>query len=279
MQQPPEVHLEREGDGRYMVRVGTHLRAGTVLGGNGKWCAEAGGGFVLGYFPTRAKAVDVLVADVTDPTWTAMAAASANARLPVSWQGDLQIDRAQLRHWAGSTDFLWMLRENGTNMAALDVEWTREDMGYRLDLYDHERIAYKMFHICARTQPGVVKPITSKKARELLARPARFAIDNGRRALIQRPGDTVLGTFEVTGNALSSRPDAVVTVRLVSTPAAKDYPALRDAANRWLCHYAGTWFATPKAVRVVHEDAVLSEFTRVEVRNQRDDDHAEQFAA
>jgi hypothetical protein len=251
------VRLEREGEGRYTVMVGEHVRAGLVIGGKSKWCAEAPGGFVLGYFPSRAAAIEALVKDATEPTWQAMSLTSSNAMLPRSWTGDLDIDRAEVRRWAGSTDFLWMLRENGTNLMPLDVQWCREALSYRMELYDNERIPYTMFLVCARSQPGLVKKITPAKARELMARPARFAIDNAKRAIVQQPGGTVLGTFEVSGNAISDKPDAVVTVRLAARPAAADYPALIDAANQWLGHYAGTWFATPKTVRVLLDNEVL----------------------
>lgn len=245
--------LVREGDGRYAVQLGEFERAGLVLGGNGKWSAEAPGGHVLGYFPSRAQAVETVVADATEPSWRAMQSTAQAAGLPKHYRTDLDIDRAQVRQWGGCSDFLWMLRESGTNLLPLDVQWLREGFAYRLDLYEREKMPFELYLVCARSAPGVVKRISLKQARAMLAKPARFALDSRRRAVVMQPGNVEVATMDVTGNARSAAPDAVVTVQLRVALQWRDQPALLDAAQAMLEHHAGSLFVAPKAVRVLRD--------------------------
>lgn len=253
------MKLTREGEGRYTVHL-AQLRAGLVLGGHGKWIAEDAAGATLGHYPTRKEAAKALADDVGDPVWKSMMEASNATGLPRHYRSDLQVDRSEVRRWAGSTDFLWMLRENGTSLLPLSVDWARDDFRYRLELYGRENQEMKLFLVCAQSNPGNIQQITPEKARKLLDGNARFAINNAQRCVVEQPSGRVLASLEVSGMVFGSRPDAVVNVRLVNRVSEGDYPALMDSAFRWLCHYAGTFFAAPKAVRLLLGDDVVAQY-------------------
>ena len=255
--QHDDIALEREGEGRYAVKTRGN-RAGLVLGGGNKWAAETPAGTTLGTFKTRAQAVDALTADAQ--MWAPMEQAARQEGLPRFYRSDFEIDRAEIRRWEGTTDFLWMLRESGTNLLALNAGWAYEDMAYRLELYVREGTPFVCFLVLAHSQPGTIKKITAKKAQDILSHKAPFSISTHDRSVVNAQGGRI-ATLDVTDYKPSSGPSGIVNVRLVpeAQPCTITVKAVMDSAFRWLCHHAGSLFATPQKVRVLHHEAVVAE--------------------
>lgn len=263
MNSSEKVTLVREGEGRYEV-FSAGVRAGLVMGGGSKWTAEVGRS-ALGVFPTRKAAVEAVLADAGDPCWRALSAMSASVGLPQNYRSDLDVDRTVLREWKGQSDFLWILRENGTNITAIDAEWTRREAKAVLDAFEQESrrpvLPARAFLVRARTGGSrLVSELSWAAARALLQAAPLYYMDRVNRTVCRRQGanQEVLANILVEGytSARSVQCEATVTVQL--KPAVKvGVQPLFAAAFAYLCHYAGTLFASPKSVRVIASNGVL----------------------
>lgn len=259
-----KVQLEKQGDGRFDVLVDSH-RVGLVMGGARKWSGEAGDGHVLGTFLTKKAAAEAVARDSADPVWKAMECVSAQVGLPRNYRSDLKVDRMVVREWGGQTEFLWLLRENGTNLIALDTEWTRREASAVLSAFEaegsRESHPAKLMHV----RPGadadlVVKTISWEQARALIQRPSRYFLDHHSRTLRERRcGEIkVLAQIDVVNaSGIYCTQHAVdMTVRLVDQEARQIQP-LYAAAFAYLVHYFGSLFAVPRSVKVLSSKGLL----------------------
>lgn len=132
--------LEREGEGRYAVYLQDGLRAGVVMGGNGRWFGESTDGCAMGSWLTLKAAAKTVADDASDPIWDAMRLLWWGARFggltSAARESDLRIDRRTLREWRGKTDFLWIITPKGTHTLALDPPLRQDDLFRQIALQD-----------------------------------------------------------------------------------------------------------------------------------------------
>lgn len=258
------VFLEKQGDGRFDVLVEGH-RVGLVMGGGRKWTAEASDGQVLGAFATKKAAVGAVAQDAADPVWVAMERMSNQIGLPRHYRTDLKVDRKIVREWGGQTDFLWLLRENGTNLIALDTDWTRREASAVLTAFEaegsREANPARIVHVNPRAGSAqVVKAISWEQARALIQRPSRYFLDHHSRTLQERRGGEVkvLAQIDVVdASGIYCAQHAVdMTVRLVDAETRQIQP-LYAAAFAYLVHYFGSLFAVPRSVKVLSSKGSL----------------------
>lgn len=183
--------------------------------------------------------------------------------LPLHHRSDLEIDRMIIREWAGATDFLWVLRENGTNLIPLDPDWTRREAKAVLDCFEQEsrraERPARAFVVCARSGGAdVVKELSWASARARLTTPALYVMDTSQRVVSRRVGASTepVATIHVEGytGARSVQGQATVTVQLRPSAKLACTQPLIAAAFAYLCRYAGTLFASPRAIRVLASD-------------------------
>lgn len=242
-----KTSITKEGDGRYAVEVevfGAMARAGLVLGGGSRWSAEAPGGDTLGVYATRKAAVKALADDALDPVWIGMRGQSGMTGLPRAYKNDLEIDRRTLRVWkpAGSmVRFLWLLRDNGTNLVPCNLEWSRRELSAVLSAFERE--FERQDGLQARAyliRPGgniPVGQISFAAAKGLLTKVPDYRIDNARRVLVGPDGKGIAG-FEVSGRVAEV---GTITVYAEGVPVSHD-PLLRSAAAGYFQHHFGSFF-------------------------------------
>ena len=258
------VLLEKQGDGRFDVLVESR-RVGLVMGGGRKWTGEASDGQVLGSFFTKKAATDAVAQDSADPVWMAMERMSDQMGLPRHYRTDLKVDRKIVREWGGQTDFLWLLRENGTNLIALDTDWTRREASAVLTAFEAEGSRESSPAQLVHVRPGadgthVVKAISWAQARALIQRPSRYFLDHHSRTLRERRSGEVkvLAQIDVVdASGIYCAQHAVdMTVRLVDAETRQIQP-LYAAAFAYLVHYFGSLFAVPRSVKVLSSKGSL----------------------
>ncbi len=258
------VLLEKQGDGRFDVLVESR-RVGLVMGGGRKWTGEASDGQVLGSFFTKKAATEAVAQDSADPVWMAMERMSDQMGLPRHYRTDLKVDRKIVREWGGQTDFLWLLRENGTNLIALDTDWTRREASAVLTAFEAEGSRESSPAQLVHVRPGadgthVVKAISWAQARALIQRPSRYFLDHHSRTLRERRSGEVkvLAQIDVVdASGIYCAQHAVdMTVRLVDAEARQIQP-LYAAAFAYLVHYFGSLFAVPRSVKVLSSKGSL----------------------
>lgn len=258
------IFLEKQGDGRFDVRMGDR-RVGLVMGGGRKWTGEASDGQVLGSFLTKKAAVEAVARDASDPVWVVMEQVSEKMGLPRHYRSDLKVDRKIVREWGGQTDFLWLLRENGTHLIALDTDWTRREASAVLTAFESEGSRESNPARVLHVRPGadgeqVVKVVSWSKARELIQRPSRYFLDHQSRTVRERKSGEVkvLAQIEVVNaSGIYGVQHAVdMTVRLVDEQTRQIQP-LYAAAFAYLVHYFGSLFAVPRSVKVLSNKGSL----------------------
>ena len=264
-----EVKLDKQGDGRF----GVHLdgrRIGLVLGGRNKWAAEAGDGSSLGIFGTRREAQDALVCDATHPVWADMLAKSDAAGLPRHYKTDLKIDRQILREWHGLTDFVWVLRENGTHLVAIDADWTRrEELAVlQTSQVEIEHGRAQVYLVPARSSEArhQVERITVARAKSLLTGTAIYSLDATNRTIVHHKGGLRRPIADIDASQMARAECqngwGEITVKLREDGFDCEAPVLISAAFAYLTREAQSLFATPTAIGVVRGNKLIDQWKR-----------------
>jgi hypothetical protein len=264
-----EATLEKQGDGRYDVHY-AGSRIGLVLGGSKTWAAELNDGTSLGTFASRQSAVDAVVSDATHSVWLSMQRTATDYALPKHYTSDLALDRQTLRQWRGITDFMWVLRENGTQFVPIDMEWSRREANAVLLAFENAIRGGQahVFHVRARSGDGDhdnrVRHMTLAQAKALLDRPSRYRLDLQSRAILLRTDASSFAIADLdmsqASKHISASGQGIVTVNCREGAFSNDTPAFISAAFAYMHHYIGSPLAKPDAIRVVRAGKVIDQW-------------------
>lgn len=222
---------------------------------------------VMGLFePAKQVWMATPEADPTqNPVWAAMMAVAEKTGKPTHYRSDLQIDRTTVHEWRGLTDFLWVLRDTGTSLIPLDMDWSRREARATLAAFNPEssNAGNQVFLVGTRLsgKPSC-KEISWLRAQAMTGpergsvgtgyrRPV-YSLDHAARA-IRHHDRSVLATIEVDEKARHphSWDHATVIVNLTDAGYASESPVMISAAFAFLAHYTGTLFVSPGRILVL----------------------------
>ncbi len=261
-----EIEWRKESAGRY-EGVSAAGRVGLVLGGRhgrGSWSAELPNGRSIGYFPTKKQAQEALERDFLDPVWRALVATVEHRppHLLTSYHDDFyKLDRETVREWDGSTDFIFVLREHGTHLVPIDMEWSRREITALLDVYGESQAAW--YWVRARTHDRkIVEQVSPAKVRELLRKPAIYQVRE--RFLVRAHGAAQEIVADLTVEKPEWRPNEAVRLlwEFRDEPFLSERNVAISAGFAWAARDARSLFAAPASIVVRHKGREIHSWTR-----------------
>lgn len=170
--------LQQFAAGRFDVCTENGMRAGSILGGDGHWCAEIGNR-VIGYFPTQEQAAKAILVDRgIVGLYEQMARINeSSGRLKQNFFDDFVVhDKRAIEEWGGATSMLWIVREHSTHLVALDLPLTKREGTATLRAMHPDLTGrpWDLYLVDADTLK--VKSITEAQADELVQRPPKYAV-------------------------------------------------------------------------------------------------------
>jgi hypothetical protein len=249
--------LEEFASGRYDVYSAINgLRAGSLIGGNGQWCAEQGSK-PLGYFGTKDDAAMALIEARGFPSRTLfeqMRAFIEGPQKPLQRYLDdfYKHDRAYLDEWQNATDMLWFVTATATHLVLLDLdEITKREGNAVLEARD-PAITGQPLHIHhLDVATGRMRPCTSAKALALInnqVQTYRFAS-----GAIKKNGETLARVTLTVERRAAKSPHANIAMAVAREPSQKEIAVLRRFAAYAAVRHFGTLFAAVGHVRIADD--------------------------
>ncbi|MGE8453976.1 MAG: hypothetical protein ACN6OP_25875 [Pseudomonadales bacterium] len=250
--------LEAFASGRYDVYSAINgLRAGSLIGGNGQWCAEQGNK-PLGYFGTKDDAAMALIQARGFPFQTLfeqMRAFIEGPQKPLQhYQDDFyKHDRAYLEEWQNATDMLWFVTDTATHLVMLDLdEITKREGNAILEARD-PTITGKPLHLHhLDVATGRMRPCTPAKALALINNQAQtYRLASG---AIKKNGETLARLTLTVERLAAQSPLANIAMAVTREPSQKEIAVLRRFAAYAAVRHFGSLFAAVGQVRIADNE-------------------------
>lgn len=181
--------LEQFANGRFDVLTENGMRAGSILGAAGNWCAEVGNR-VVGYFKTQEDAArSILDQRGIKGIFDQMTAIiEAGKLLDEAYADDFYVsDRKFVKEWACATNLLWIVRPFGTHIVQLDLPTSKREGSAVLDGV-HPEITGRPWQIYLVDAAALkVTPISEAQARHMVAQTPRYGYRNGSITFMDKP--------------------------------------------------------------------------------------------
>ena len=258
--------LEEFASGRYDVYSAINgLRAGSLIGGNGQWCAEQGSK-PLGYFGTKDDAAMALIQARGFPSQTLFEQMRAFVEGPLKplqhYQDDFyKHDRAYLDEWQNATDMLWFVTATATHLVMLDLdEITKREGNAVLEARDPAITSHPLHIHHLDVGTGRMRPCTPAKALALINNQAQtYRFVSG---TIKKNGETFARVTLTVERRPAQSPIANIAMAVAREPSQKEIAVLRRFAAYAAVRYFGTLFAAVGHVRIADAERAYFDSAR-----------------
>lgn len=171
--------LEETGSGRYDVRAENGIRAGSIIGGERKWCAEIGNR-VVGYYPTTGEAAEAILKDRgIVGVYQQMAEIIKSTKLlqRAHFADFATSDRRIIEEYGCATNHLWVVHPTGTHLVQLGLPLSQREGEAVLNAFhpDFTGKPWNLYLIDAITLK--VLPLVEAQARQWVAQRPQYLIE------------------------------------------------------------------------------------------------------
>ena len=258
--------LEEFASGRYDVYSAINgLRAGSLIGGDGQWCAEQGSK-PLGYFGTKDDAAMALIHARGFPSQTLFEQMRAFVEGPLKplqhYQDDFyKHDRAYLDEWQNATDMLWFVTATATHLVMLDLdEITKREGNAVLEARDPAITGHPLHIHHLDVGTGRMRPCTQEKALALINNQAQtYRFVSG---TIKKNGETFARMTLTVERRPAQSPIANIAMAVAREPSLKEIAVLRRFAAYAAVRHFGTLFAAVGHVRIADAERAYFDSAR-----------------
>lgn len=254
--------LENFAQGRFDVFAENGMRVGHIIGGNGTWAAEVGNK-VLGHYGNTQSCAEAILSH------KGIVSIKAQMELIIARHPTMKRDAKQdfyvedvrfIDNWHCATNLIWIVTDNCTQLHALDLPQSADDVFESLDKYCPEGCKQECQIYLVDFDKLQVTPITEHQARSMVFTSPKYQLHQD---VVKLYAD-VLARISMRaahelgyGNARRCH----VTVECEIEPSAGSVAVLAGMVFKYVRDDESKRFAAPKTVEVRYAGKKLYEWT------------------